>query len=228
MRSASRWIYVAVGCVVLLFSGLVYAWSVLSGPIAAEFPRWTTAQLSLTFTIVMSFFCLGGLTCGALSARISPRIFLWISALLFLAGFLLTASMRSLPMLYVGFGVVCGLASGFSYNAVLGTVGAWFPDKQGLVSGILLMGFGLSSFLIGKLYQRFTPVTVGSWRRSFVVLGIITAVLVAACSGGPARTSRRRPPRKRSAMLTPWQKSSARRPCCGGPRSGCTISGRYS
>ena len=105
MRSASRWIYVAVGCVVLLFSGLVYAWSVLSGPIAAEFPRWTTAQLSLTFTIVMSFFCLGGLTCGALSARISPRIFLWISALLFLAGFLLTASMRSLPMLYVGFGV---------------------------------------------------------------------------------------------------------------------------
>ena len=61
MRSASRWIYVAVGCVVLLFSGLVYAWSVLSGPIAAEFPRWTTAQLSLTFTIVMSFFCLGGL-----------------------------------------------------------------------------------------------------------------------------------------------------------------------
>ena len=43
------------------------------------------------------------------------------------------------------------------------------------------MGFGLSSFLIGKLYQRFTPVTVGSWRRSFVVLGIITAVLVAAC-----------------------------------------------
>ena len=151
MRSASRWIYVAVGCVVLLFSGLVYAWSVLSGPIAAEFPHWSTAQLSLTFTIVMSFFCLGGLTCGALSARISPRIFLWISALLFLAGFLLTASMRSLPMLYVGFGVVCGLASGFSYNAVLGTVGAWFPDKQGLVSGILLMGFGLSSFLIGKL-----------------------------------------------------------------------------
>lgn len=181
MRSASRWIYVAVGCVVLLFSGLVYAWSVLSGPIAAEFPRWTTAQLSLTFTIVMSFFCLGGLTCGALSARISPRIFLWISALLFLAGFLLTANTRSLPMLYVGFGVVCGLASGFSYNAVLGTVGAWFPDKQGLVSGILLMGFGLSSFLIGKLYQRFTPTAIGSWRRSFVVLGIITAVLVAAC-----------------------------------------------
>ena len=67
MRSASRWIYVAVGCVVLLFSGLVYAWSVLSGPIAAEFPHWSTAQLSLTFTIVMSFFCLGGLTCGALS-----------------------------------------------------------------------------------------------------------------------------------------------------------------
>ena len=73
MRSASRWIYVAVGCVVLLFSGLVYAWSVLSAD-RRKFPHWSTAQLSLTFTIVMSFFCLGGLTCGALSAR-TPRIF---------------------------------------------------------------------------------------------------------------------------------------------------------
>lgn len=83
-------------------------------------------------------------------------------------------------MLYVGFGVVCGLASGFSYNAVLGTVGAWFPDKQGLVSGILLMGFGeqLSSSASSISASR------GDGRQlaaQLVVLGIITAVLVAAC-----------------------------------------------
>ena len=41
MKVVNRWVYVIVGCVALLLSGLVYAWSVLSGPIAAEFPQWS-------------------------------------------------------------------------------------------------------------------------------------------------------------------------------------------
>ena len=179
MKKINRWRYAIVGCAVLLLSGLVYAWSVLSGPIATEFPQWSAAQLSLTFTIVMSFFCIGGLMGGLLSGKGSQKVYLWVSAALFLAGFLLTANMRSLLMLYLGFGVICGFASGLSYNAVLGTVGKWFPDKAGLVSGILLMGFGLSSFLVGKLYQTFTPETVGAWRHSFVALGIIAAAVMA-------------------------------------------------
>ena len=150
MKVVNRWVYVIVGCVALLLSGLVYAWSVLSGPIAAEFPQWSAAQLSLTFTIVMSFFCIGGLVGGFLAGKVSQKVYLWVSAALFLVGFLLSANIRSLAMLYIGFGVICGFASGFSYNAVLATVGKWFPDKQGLISGILLMGFGISSFLIDR------------------------------------------------------------------------------
>lgn len=181
MKIVNRWVYVIVGCAALLLSGLVYAWSVLSGPIAEEFPQWSAAQLSLTFTIVMSFFCIGGLVGGFLAGKVSQKVYLWVSAALFLAGFLISANIRSLAMLYIGFGVVCGFASGFSYNAVLATVGKWFPDKQGLISGILLMGFGISSFLIGKLYQVCTPDAIGAWRHSFIVLGIVSALVMAIC-----------------------------------------------
>ena len=123
MKKTNRWLYAIVGCAVLLVSGLVYAWSGLSGPIAAEFPQWSAAQLSLTFTIVMSFFCVGSLVGGLLSSKVSQKVYLWVSAALFLTGFLLTANIRSILMLYIGFGVICGFASGLSYNAVLGTVG---------------------------------------------------------------------------------------------------------
>ena len=51
-----RWIYAAVGVMVLLLAGMVYAWSVLSSPIGAYFPEWSKAQLSLTFTICMGFW----------------------------------------------------------------------------------------------------------------------------------------------------------------------------
>ena len=39
MKQLNRWVYAIVGVIVLLFAGLVYAWSVLSTPIAAEFTR---------------------------------------------------------------------------------------------------------------------------------------------------------------------------------------------
>lgn len=182
MKRLNRGIYAFVGVIVLLFAGMVYAWSVLSAPIAAEFSAWTKAQLSLTFTLVMIFFCVGSLICGFLVGKLPVRTIVWISATLFLAGFLLASRAQSLAMLYIGFGFLCGLGSGLSYNAVMSTMVRWFPDKPGLISGVLLMGFGGGSFLIGKLYQAWTPAEVGGWRQSFVVMGIVIAAVFVVCS----------------------------------------------
>ena len=182
MKQLNRWVYAIVGVIVLLFAGLVYAWSVLSTPIAAEFTAWTKAQLSLTFTLVMILFCIGSLLCGLLAGKLSAKNAVRVSAVLFLAGFFIASRCQSPITLYLGFGLLCGLASGLAYNGVMSTMVKWFPDKPGLISGVLLMGFGGGSFLIGKLYQAWTPAGVGGWRTSFVVLGIICCVVLAVCS----------------------------------------------
>lgn len=182
MKHLNRWVYAIVGVIVLLFAGLVYAWSVLSTPIAAEFADWSKAQLSMTFTIVMIMFCIGSLLCGLLSGKLSAKMAVRIGAVLFLLGFFLASRTQSLAMLYIGFGVLCGLSSGLCYNAVMSTMVRWFPDRPGLISGVLLMGFGGGSFIIGKLYQAWTPVEIGGWRASFLVMGIIIFVVLAICS----------------------------------------------
>ena len=182
MKHLNRWVYAIVGVIVLLFAGLVYAWSVLSTPIAAEFADWSKAQLSMTFTIVMIMFCIGSLLCGLLSGKLSAKMSVCIGAVLFLLGFFLASRTQSLAMLYIGFGVLCGLSSGLCYNAVMSTMVRWFPDRPGLISGVLLMGFGGGSFIIGKLYQAWTPVEIGGWRTSFLVMGIIIFVVLAICS----------------------------------------------
>ena len=182
MKQLNRWVYAIVGVIVLLFAGLVYAWSVLSTPIAAEFTAWTKAQLSLTFTLVMILFCIGSLLCGLLAGKLSAKNAVRVSAVLFLAGFFIASRCQSPITLYLGFGLLCGLASGLAYNGVMSTMVKWFPDKPGLISGVLLMGFGGGSFLIGKLYQAWTPAGIGGWRTSFVVLGIICCVVLAVCS----------------------------------------------
>ena len=184
MKSLNRWVYAIIGVIVLLLAGLVYAWSVMSKAISASRPDWSAAQLSLTFTMVMAFFCIGCLIAGILAKKVSPKIYIIISGVLFLVGFLVASMTGTSPaMLYLGFGILCGLGAGFAYNAVMSTMSSWFPDKQGLISGILLMGFGLSSFIIGKVYAAVTP-SDGSdaWKMTFRILAIIIFIVMFICS----------------------------------------------
>ena len=146
MKQLNRWIYAIVGVIVLLFAGLVYAWSVLSTPIAAEFTGWTKAQLSLTFTLVMILFCIGSLLCGLLAGRLSAKNAVRLGAVLFLAGFFIASRCQSPLTLYLGFGVLCGLGSGLSYNAVMSTMVRWFPDRPGLISGVLTAAISLGGY----------------------------------------------------------------------------------
>ncbi len=75
------------------------------------------------------------------------------------------------------------LGAGFAYYAVMSTMSQWFPDKQGLISGVLLMGFGLSSFIIGKVFAAVTPSDgTDMWQTTFRVLGIVIVVVMVLCS----------------------------------------------
>lgn len=179
----NRWVYAAVGVVVLLLAGLVYAWSVFSSPIAAYFTEWTKAQLSLTFTICMAFFCIGGFVGGLLAGKVNVKINVWASAILFFVGFFIASRSNSTTMLYLGYGVLGGFASGLVYNAVMSTISKWFPDKPGLISGILLMGFGFGSFFVGKVYQAMTPAGPGidAWRNTFFIFGVVLLVAIGVC-----------------------------------------------
>lgn len=176
MNKTNRWIYAIAGVIVLLFAGLIYAWSVLSSPIAAEFSDWSKGAMSLTFTLAMSFFCIGGLVSGLMAGKVKERYIFILSAVLFLIGFELVSTISSIGMLYLGFGVLAGLGAGFSYNTVMGSVTKWFPDKKGLISGILLMGFGIGAFIIGKVYAAM--LSTYDWRAEFKALGIIVFVVI--------------------------------------------------
>ena len=174
---AIRWLYAVVGLIVLLFAGFVYGWSVFAAPIGATFPEWTSGQLSLTFTICMAFFCLGGFFAGNLSKKIGARANVILSGVLFLVGFFLVSRVESLAMLYISYGVICGLASGFAYNSVMSTITKWFPNAQGTISGVLLMSFGFSSMILGSVFTALTAEMV-TWRQFFLVMGVVIAIVM--------------------------------------------------
>ncbi len=172
-----RWLYLVLGVASMLFAGLIYAWSILKAPFAAF---WTAPQLALNFTITMSFFCLGGFVGAKLSARLGVRWALVIAGALAGAGFALTSLLdgSGIGLLYLGYGVLAGLGIGIAYNAVISTVNAWFPDKKGLCSGCLMMGFGASSLVIGNLASRFMEQL--GWQSTYRLLGGALALVLVA------------------------------------------------
>lgn len=176
-----RWFYLAVGVVAMLFAGVLYAWSILKAPLAAEF-GWGASSLALNFTLAMSLFCIGGLLGARISKGAGHRVALIIAGILSAAGFALTAMLQgvSVVLLYVTYGILAGLGIGIAYNVVIATVSAWFPDKKGLCSGCLMMGFGASALVLGNAADALFKSNLG-WRMTYVILGVgICVVLVLA------------------------------------------------
>ena len=96
MKNLNRWVYAIIGVITLLLAGLVYAWSVMSKSIGASRPDWTAAQLSMTFTMVMAFFCIGCLIAGMMAKK-SVRRSTSFFRILFLAGFMIASTTGTSP-----------------------------------------------------------------------------------------------------------------------------------
>lgn len=173
-----RWFYLTFGVVAMLFAGVLYAWSILKAPLSTTF-GWGASELALNFTLAMSFFCIGGLLGAQISKRAGHRTALIIAGILSASGFALTASLRdtSVVMLYISYGVLAGLGIGIAYNVLIATVSAWFPDKKGLCSGCLMMGFGASALILGNVADAFFKSTLG-WRSTYIILGVAICLVL--------------------------------------------------
>ena len=177
MRTFSRRAYAVMGIIMLLMAGFIYAWSVMASFNNKEL-MIAQGTLSLTFTLVMITFCLGGLFGGILGKKIKVMMLLIPAAVMLSGGLLIASYTSGVALLYIGFGIISGLGSGIIYNVVMSNMSKWYPDKQGLISGIMLMGFGLSSFIVGKVFAAMSAESLTSWRMTLRIFAAVTFVLL--------------------------------------------------
>jgi OFA family oxalate/formate antiporter-like MFS transporter len=171
------------GTIMLLFLGLIYAWSIFRAPLSAKFPDWSATQISLTFTISIICFCFGGFFGGRLSSRVRPRVNIIISAAIILIGFSLITLLiseehatRSLWVLYICYGVLGGLGVGVSYNVLISCAAKHFPGRTGMASGIMLLGFGIGGLALGSVVDALAK-SFGIF-KVFIILGIALAAIL--------------------------------------------------
>lgn len=179
---ACRVLTLAVGTLLLLFLGLIYAYSVLMAPLKAQFD-WSVSGMTLIFAISIVAFTIGNLLAGKIESAVGVRPVYLLGAALLLAGFVgssLVDGPSALAVVYLTYGVLASLGIGLVYNVVIPVVTSWFPDACGMAQGVSLMGFGMGGFLLGPVATQLY--TVLDWRVAFVGVGVVFSALTVACS----------------------------------------------
>lgn len=171
----NRWLPVFGGVLMNLALGSLYAWSVFVLPLEQEF-GWTRAETSWVYTIAILCFALTFIGAGRLQDLRGPKIPAFLGGILVSAGFFLASFTTSLTTLYLYFGVIVGVGNGFGYATPMPVGSKWFPDKRGLVVGLMVGGYGGGQAIFGTLASGYLIPSLG-WRTTFQLLAAVFFVM---------------------------------------------------
>ena len=181
---SSRLVAVSVCTVLQLCFGTVYAWSYFQTLLVRQ-SGWSFTETAWAFSLAIFSLGVSAAWAGQALPRIGPRRLALAGSALFCGGYLvagLALRLDHVPLFCLGYGVFGGIGIGMGYVTPVATVAKWFPDRKGLATGIVVMGFGVGALLLSKVLAPVLLVrTAGDLPLVFFGLaGVFAAILFPA------------------------------------------------
>lgn len=152
------WLVTFSGLGLNLALGILYAWSVFGKQLTEPLDKggfgWTKTQATLPYTIAIACFAIMMVPAGRLQDKFGPRIVASAGAILTGLGLIITGFGTSETLLpaIIGFGLFAGTGLGLGYASATPAAIKWFPpEKKGLITGLVVAGFGLAPVYIAPL-----------------------------------------------------------------------------
>lgn len=154
----NRWGLLGVFCIVNLFAGSLYSWSIFSVAIAQKLTLLqgeliTSASLGFIFSIASAINPVAMISGGWLNDRIGAHVVMSAGGLMIGLGLFLSSFASSISVLMVTYGLLFGFGVGLTYVSTLGTAMKLFPDRKGLAGGLVCMCYGVSSMIVPVVAQ---------------------------------------------------------------------------
>jgi len=169
-----------MGTILMIVLGTVYSWSYFQKPIVEAY-GWSNSGVAWVFSTNILFLGLAAAWSGINIPKYGPTKLAVIGAIMYGTGFILGSlalKAHSLPLLILGFGVVGGSGIGMSYVTPVVSALKWFPDKQGFISGMVIMGFGFGALVMSKIIApTVMNITEGNLVSTFFIIGTVILVL---------------------------------------------------
>lgn len=172
---------ILVACVLInLTIGVLYAWSVikaeLMAPVAEGGYGWAATEAGIPYTVALLGIATAMLFGGRLQDKLGPRIMVTIGGALAGLGIILSGLVGdNFIGMVMCFGVITGVGIGFGYGSVTPPAVKWFhPSKKGMVSGLVVGGFGLSA----AIYAPLTRALLENFTLQMTLLYLGIAIMV--------------------------------------------------
>ena len=130
----NRWLIALAAVGIHVSIGSVYAWSVLTKPIMKELGLGLK-ETQWTFSLAILFLGLSAAFLGSYVERYGPKKSGLFATLFFCAGMFgagFAVAVKSLPLLYLFYGVIGGIGLGTGYITPVSTLVKWFPGNRGV------------------------------------------------------------------------------------------------
>lgn len=175
-------IFIVIAAVIThLFLGTVYAWSFFQKPISEAY-HWSQAETAWAFSISNLAMGITCAWCGAKLHQYKLRNLATGGAILYALGYIISyfaLQLQFLPLLYLGFGLIGGIGLGMAYVTPVVAVSGWFPDRQGLATGMVVTGFGLGALIMSKILAPFfLELFEGNLANAFLAIGVMLLVIL--------------------------------------------------
>lgn len=128
------------------------------------------AGASLPYAFTMIGFMIGGITVGRLADRFGILPPFAGGTTLMCLGYIVTASVPTLPAFAVVAGLTIGLGSAASFAPLVADASLWFDRHRGLAISLATIGSSLSGVAWPPIIQHF--IAQAGWRQTHVGIGI--------------------------------------------------------
>jgi len=174
------WVVTSAGIGINLALGFIYSWSIFKSAIKTEF-AWNATQLNDPYALCCLVYAFTMVGAGFCQDKIGPRITTLMGGLLVGAGLFICSTSTDYWTWMVGFGVLTGMGIACGYASVTPAALKWFPSsKTGLISGLVVSGFALSSVYIAPL-SEYLLTSVGL-RQTMFFYSIAFTIAICALS----------------------------------------------
>jgi len=185
VKTQNRVLPLIAGVLIQMCCGTAYIWGVFQSYliITNSTPNalfnWSPTYGTLAYALLLSMLAVGSVTGGKSqqSGKVQPKTIIIIGGLVMGIGFLLAQfTTNSTPwLLWLSYGIMGGIGMGMVYTTTIAVCQKWYPDRRGMVTGIIVSALGAGTVIFTQLSEIVIP-SIGVL-RTFGLLGVVFIVI---------------------------------------------------
>ena len=182
-KKSNRLIPVFACIAIQLCLGTAYIWSVFQSYliISKSTPEalfeWPATYGTLAYALLLGVLTIGSTVGGRIQDKLKPRPVIIAAGIVLGIGFFLVrfTTYETPWILWLTYGILGGFGMGMAYTTTIACCQKWFPDKRGLITGIIVSALGFGGLL-------FTPVAEALIKNygvlnTFSIFGVLFLVV---------------------------------------------------